>query len=517
MASPEQSIAAFPAWALLNGIDLNGLKLDQVPGKGFGFVTVQQPTATEDERITSDTSQDVIRIPRDLILSSEAVDDYAKVDQNFRQLLQVAEQHVRCIPTRGKIVLYLFSHLVSGRNSSGRHRAGIASTAWSEYIKFLPRDVPVPTLWQGDDRKRTHNVCTKVALDAKMAALEAEFEQLREMTTSLPFWHTAWWEHGTATIDDWILADAWYRSRSLELPQAGEAMVPGLDMVNHSYEPTARYEELSDGSVALQVHTSSQKRSGNEVTISYGQTKSAAEMLFSYGFIDSSSAARELTLPLESLPDDPLGKAKLHAFGRPPSIKVSQVEGRLRWESPFMPLLCLNEEDGLDFRVLQDQDGDRHLRVFWQDEDVSESVDNFAELTQGHPLEQIFTLRIVALLEEILKSQLERIRTMAHGEDSTTAGPATSGPVNGHMAVANTLRGVEEEILGAAVASLEVEVKNHPPPAPSCVAIPRTDGRWPRRATSGAVNQRRTRLQLSAHTCLVESLALPFLNPVFGS
>lgn len=275
---------------------------------------------------------------------------------------------------------------------------------------------------------------------------------------SLSFWQAAWWENQTATVEDWILADAWYRSRSLELPQAGEAMVPGLDMANHSYDPTARYEELNDGSVALQLQIEAQAKPGKEITISYGQTKSGAEMLFSYGFVDSSSTARELTLPLDSLPDDPLGKAKLHAYGRPPSVKIFHVEGELHWESPFMPLLCLNEEDGLDFRVLQDQDGDRHLRVFWQDQDVTEKVDSFADLIQGHPLEQIFNLRIVALLEEIISSQLERIREPLHGVDNKTVSPARPGSADGHVKAANTLRTLEAEILENAIAYLEAEV-----------------------------------------------------------
>jgi hypothetical protein len=95
MAEPSQSIAAFPAWALLNGIDINDLSLHDIPGKGFGFVVTKQLEALEDAENESKPGRNLIRIPRDLILSAEAVGDYAKVDQNFNQLLQSTSFQVR--------------------------------------------------------------------------------------------------------------------------------------------------------------------------------------------------------------------------------------------------------------------------------------------------------------------------------------------------------------------------------------------------------------------------------------
>lgn len=251
-------------------------------------------------------------------------------------------------------------------------------------------------------------------------------------------------------------------------------MVPGIDMVNHSNSPTALYEELNGGDVALQLRPDSRIAEEEEITISYGETKSAAEMLFSYGFIDSNSAARELTIPVDSVPDDPLGQAKLHAYGRPPTVKLSSADGNIQWESPFMHLLCLNEEDSLDFRVLQDQDGDRHLRVFWQDADVTEQADAFADLVQGHPLEQVFRLRAVALLEEIVASQLERIRLPLEGSESLSDGPAHSSSARECVEAAMVLRAIETEILEAAVAALDVEVSQIPSHPTQALSKPRS-------------------------------------------
>lgn len=229
-------------------------------------------------------------------------------------------------------------------------------------------------------------------------------------------------------------------------------------MVNHSYNPTALYEELGDGDVALQLRPGCSLAEGDEITISYGQTKSAAEMLFSYGFIDSDSATRELTIPLGSIPDDPLGRAKIRAYGKPPTVKLSVDDGTAHWESGFMHLMCLNEEDGLDFRVLQDEDGNRHLRVFWQDEDVTERADSFSELTQGHPLKQVFRLRTVALLEEVIESQLEGLRLPLPCIDNQTDDPARPGSAHGRFETASILRTIETEVLEAVAAVLGSEV-----------------------------------------------------------
>jgi hypothetical protein len=53
--------------------------------------------------------------------------------------------------TRGDIILYLLTHLtLSKRDSSDSKRC--ASTPWTEYVKFLPRSISVPTMWTSDER-----------------------------------------------------------------------------------------------------------------------------------------------------------------------------------------------------------------------------------------------------------------------------------------------------------------------------------------------------------------------------
>ena len=147
-------------------------------------------------------------------------------------------------------------------------------------------------------------------------------------------------------------------------------MVPVLDMVNHSSQPNAYFEHTSSNGVSLLMRPNMVLEVDSEITISYGTSKSEAEMLFSYGFIDEQSTNKSLALTLEPFPDDPLGKAKKAVFAGPPLLRIYVDQDEIKWECPFLFLMLLNEEDGLEFRMLQQTDGSRsQLKVFWQGSD----------------------------------------------------------------------------------------------------------------------------------------------------
>ena len=204
--------------------------------------------------------------------------------------------------------------------------------------------------------------------------------------------------------------DAWYRSRCLELPKSGESLVPCLDMANHSSEANAYYEEMHDTGVSLILRPGVKLETGTEVTISYGDSKSDAEMLFSYGFIDETSARKDIVLHLAASSDDPLGKAKSAAFIGPQIAHISQVDGNIEWDSPFLYFSLLNEEDGLEFKMQLQTDGSSGpWRVFWQESDVTDNISSFKTIVAGHELEEIFQLRAVVMLQERIREQLEQL------------------------------------------------------------------------------------------------------------
>jgi len=336
------------------------------------------------------------------------------------------------------------------------------SNPWTEYVKFLPTSLLVPTLWNGDERLLLRGTSLEAAVNAKLSALTTEFDAVRDLSSGIPDWNETLWEGGAVTLRDWILLDALYRSRCLELPISGESMVPCIDMINHSAIPTAFYDQNSDHQVLLLLRPGMTVPKGGEVTISYGDAKSPAEMLFSYGFIDPSSTADSLVLPLEPFPDDPLAKAKLVAFGESPKIHVARDNGCV-WKSPFAYLMCVNEEDGLEFRVLQDSEGGRQLRVFWQDEDVTSKTADFESVIQSHPLNALFRLRVTTIVQECLETQLQRAKTYLTPD---------SLPISGIESVRQEccdasllLKQREIALLEEAVDALENEVST-PPTAP---------------------------------------------------
>ena len=179
-------------------------------------------------------------------------------------------------------------------------------------------------------------------------------------------------------------------------------------MANHSSEANAYYEEIRDSGVSLILRPGAKLESGTEVTISYGDSKSDAEMLFSYGFIDERSARNDLILHLQASPDDPLGKAKSTAFRMPQTVHIAQVDGKIEWDSPFLYLSLLNEEDGLEFKMQLQTDGSSgDWRVFWQESDVTDEIASFETLIASHELNEIFHLRAVVMLQERIREQLE--------------------------------------------------------------------------------------------------------------
>ncbi len=257
-------------------------------------------------------------------------------------------------------------------------------------------------------------------------------------------------------MEHWFLLDAWYRSRCLELPRSGESMVPCLDMVNHSSVPNAYFEENAKDEVVLLLRPKCEVSAGDEITINYGDQKSPDGMLFSYGFIEVESTKESLALPLEPFPDDPLAKAKLHVFGTSPTVKLERVDESIRWNSPFAYLMCVNEEDGLGFRVLQETNGDRQLRAFWQDTDVTASATAFESLTETHELSKIIQLRVVSVVQNLVESHLQRMQSGTAAELSLRSGADMIR--DGCVAQAHLLRSAETNILAQALAGLEAQV-----------------------------------------------------------
>ncbi|KLJ13394.1 hypothetical protein EMPG_11645 [Blastomyces silverae] len=412
-------IDALAAWARLNSVQFHGVEVTQLQtedgvDKGCSVVATVKKSAPEFDPEAPAEPEILMTIPPDLVLSLELVETCAKADRHLKEVLDTMGEFART--ARGAILIFLLVHIsYSDPELSSKEHIKV-SNAWTEYIKFLPASYSLPTLYTVEERELLHGTSLELALDSKLASLEKEFEQLREATIDIPWCNRDWWNEDTGRLasDDWKLVDAMYRSRALEFPGKGHSMVPCVDMANHAsgIQTGALYETDANGNAVLQLGWGQSLEVGDEVTITYGDEKGAAEMIFSYGFIESNlTSAHQLFLDLDIPADDPLGPAKKAICDAAPGFRlfITPDSDATDWESSFVWWCCVNEEDGLEFRVIQSNQGERELNVSWKGTSLSSSGSLLDHLKMD-PMWEVFQLRAVVTIQDRMESQLLQLR-----------------------------------------------------------------------------------------------------------
>lgn len=331
------------------------------------------------------------------------------------------------------------------------------SSPFTEYVKYLPTEM-LPTFWTDDERQLLIGTTLAPAVAAKLNSLYREFDQFRAASEKLPWCAEAWWDDvdGVLSFDDWLQVDAMYRSRALEFPGVGDCMVPCIDMANHSSgEATAAiYEIDAEGNALLILREGKKIGEDEEITITYGDKKGACEMLFSYGFIeDGVHSAKELFLDLSIPEDDPLRRAKATTAGCAPGFKIFETDKGLDWDSEFIWLICVNEEDGLQFQIQQTVDGSTELRASWKGHEMNNFL-NFRQTLEQDSLWDIFQLRAVSILQDRVASQLTELYGSDDDVAATEHGEGTSIR-DRPWQLATRLRTLEGELLERAYSVLE--------------------------------------------------------------
>lgn len=90
MRLAELPISALPAWTKLNDVNFYDISVHDTEEKGLGLVA--------DRSFSSEDSFDMpvlLRVSKDLVLSKEAIEEYARIDKHFRELLIAAGGVVR--------------------------------------------------------------------------------------------------------------------------------------------------------------------------------------------------------------------------------------------------------------------------------------------------------------------------------------------------------------------------------------------------------------------------------------
>lgn len=347
-------------------------------------------------------------------------------------------------------------------NHATQGRIGVLNP-FTEYVEYLPVHTSLPTFWGDAEKSVLTGTSLEAALDAKLNSLDREFTLIGETTASIDWCKQYWWdtETGSLTFDDWKQVDAMYRSRALDLPGTGHSMVPCIDMANHASgdDTTALYETDRDGNGILYLQNGRKVLVGDEITITYGDEKGACEMLFSYGFLEANmTSASELFLDLDIPEDDPLRIAKkaVSKEKTAPGFRLffQSQSHSIGWESPFVWLLCVNEEDGLEFKLLQNNEGERELQASWKEREIAE-MSQLLEILKQEPLWDVFHLRAISTLQARVEQQLFRLEG---SKGYITAILEAEGLERSNYDNAMRLRDLEETLLLHAYEDFEFKV-----------------------------------------------------------
>ncbi|KAG5204509.1 SET domain-containing protein 8 [Trichophyton interdigitale] len=410
-------VDALQAWARLNSVTFHGVEIKQPPydgediDKGSAVLAIGSPDSQEPILDEPGLEPEILmKVPPDLILSQERVETHAKSDKHLKDVLDAVGDFGK--GSRGAIMIFLLLQITHSSVGKGE-QVGISSP-WTEYVKFFPAVYELPTFYTLEERELLRGTSLEPALDTKIQSLAREFDHLRDSTFNIPWCQKEWWhpETGQLEFDDWKVVDAMYRSRAMELPGTGNAMVPCIDMANHGAgnKTVALYETDLDGNAVLQLRWGQRLKEGEEVTITYGDRKGASEMIFSYGFLDQGlKSAQQLLLDLDIPDDDPLKPPKRAVCEDGPGVRIFDAgdghDQETAWHSDFVWWICVNEEDGLEFRVLQTNDGERDLRVFWKREEIT-GARKLGQFLSEDPRWDIFQLRAVVIIQERVANQL---------------------------------------------------------------------------------------------------------------
>ena len=182
-------------------------------------------------------------------------------------------------------------------------------------------------------------------------------------------------------------------------------------------------------------------------------------MLFSYGFIeDNITTARDVLLGLDIPEDDPLREPKKAVAADAPGVRlIDAVEG-LRWESEYVWLICVNEEDGLELELLQSVDGERELQASWKGEALTKTA-KLRPFLEVDSLWDVFHLRAMSVLQDRVEEQLNKLLEVESVLDKNEESPQSLSDVQSRRrALAARLRKLEFELLERFYEFFESEV-----------------------------------------------------------
>jgi hypothetical protein len=186
-------------------------------------------------------------------------------------------------------------------------------------------------------------------------------------------------------------------------------------------------------------------------TCRYGDDKGACENIFSYGFLeDAATSARVMFLDLDIPDDDPLRPAKIYVSTAAPGFRMFDKDNTVDWESDFIWLIVVNEEDGLDFKIRQTMDGMREIQAFWKERELD--TVKLREYLAEDPAWDVFQLRATVLLQNRVDAQIEKLREREGAKREATVRDTP-------WRLAERLRSLELDMLERAASAFDSQVR----------------------------------------------------------
>lgn len=164
-------------------------------------------------------------------------------------------------------------------------------------------------------------------------------------------------------------------------------------------------------------------------------------------------------LDLDIPEDDPLRPAKLFVSTSAPGFRIFDEDDSVGWESDYIWLIVVNEEDGLDFKIRQTNDGKREIQAFWQEKELDDTS-KIKEYLQEEPTWDVFQLRATVLLQNRVEAQIEAIQATQYSNNETSSRDVP-------RRLAERLRSLELDMLQRAATALDTQVRRRFCPYPA--------------------------------------------------
>jgi hypothetical protein len=259
MASADD-VSRLASWAKDHGCVFRFLKVASHPLRGgYGLFNSSATAGSDDDSLA-------LVVPSSLIISIGLVSEAAQESEELAAVLSSLPD----IPTLEPILaIFLLYQLYLRRLN--------VPSKWTTYLDFLPKSMLLPITWNEQEIDLLVRSSTSIsqAVLSKLAFLKSLYTSLQQV----PGWFQS------ISWDDFILAESWVSSRTIESPRTKEPLlVPILDMANHSTSRNAAWKVMDKG---IELRREPLNISVNEeVTISYDWDRGTGERLYRYGFIE---------------------------------------------------------------------------------------------------------------------------------------------------------------------------------------------------------------------------------------